>query len=67
MFDDGTASQVKAIACSDNTEQRRIVEMAAGVTDHIVEKMVQGKQFVFNWMKVQTLQMKLNDVCARSR
>jgi hypothetical protein len=38
MFDDKIVSQIKAISCSDNTVQRRIIEMAADVTDQVVEK-----------------------------
>jgi hypothetical protein len=38
MFDDRIVSQIKAIPCSDNTVERRIVEMAADVTDQVVEK-----------------------------
>jgi hypothetical protein len=45
IFDDKTVSQIKAIPCSDNTVQRRIVEIAAYVTDLIVEKVVLTKQF----------------------
>jgi isochorismate synthase EntC len=45
MFDDKTVSQIKAIPCSDNTVQRRIVEMVADVTDQVVEKIVLAKQF----------------------
>jgi hypothetical protein len=46
IFDDKTVSQIKAIPCSDNTVQRRTVEIAAYVTDLIVEKVVLTKQFV---------------------
>ena len=35
MFDDQTASQ---ISCSDSDGQRRIVQMAADVTDQVVEE-----------------------------
>jgi hypothetical protein len=45
IFDDKIVSQIKAIPCSDNTVQRRIVEMAADVTDQVVEKIVLAKQF----------------------
>jgi hypothetical protein len=45
MFDDKIVSQIKAIHCSDKTVQRRIVEMAADVTDPVVEKTVLVKQF----------------------
>jgi hypothetical protein len=38
MFDDKTVSQIEAIPCSDNTVQRRTAEMAADVTDQVVEK-----------------------------
>ena len=36
------ASQIKAIPCSDNNVQRRT---AAGVTNKVVEKIVEAKQF----------------------
>jgi hypothetical protein len=39
-FDDKIVSQIKAIPCSDNTVQRRIVEIAADVTDQVVDKVV---------------------------
>jgi hypothetical protein len=45
MFDNKIVSQIKAIPCSDNIVQRRIVEMAADVTDQVVEKMVLAIQF----------------------
>jgi hypothetical protein len=45
MFDNKIVSQIKAIPCSDNTVQIRIVEMTADVTDQVVEKTVQTKQF----------------------
>jgi hypothetical protein len=45
MLDDKIVSQIKAIPCSDNTVQRRTVEMAADVTDKVVEKIVPAKQF----------------------
>jgi hypothetical protein len=38
MSDDKTASQTEEIPCSDNNVQRRIVEMAADVTDQVVGK-----------------------------
>jgi hypothetical protein len=44
-YDDKIVSQIKAVPCSDNTVQRRIVEMAADVTDQVVEKIVLAKQF----------------------
>jgi hypothetical protein len=47
MFDDKIVSQIKAIPCSDNIVQRRIVEMVADVTDKVVEKIVLVKQFAF--------------------
>jgi hypothetical protein len=45
MFDDKIVSKIKAIPCSDNTVQRRIVEMAADVTDKVVEKTVLARQY----------------------
>jgi hypothetical protein len=45
MFDDRIVSQIKAIPCSDNTMQRRIVQMVTDVTDQVVEKIVLAKQF----------------------
>jgi hypothetical protein len=45
MFDDRIVSRIKAIPCSDNTVQRRIVEKAADVIDQVVEKIVLAKQF----------------------
>jgi hypothetical protein len=44
MFDDKIVSQIKAIPCSDNTV-KRIVEVAADMTDQVVEKIVLAKQF----------------------
>jgi hypothetical protein len=44
MFDNKIASQIKAIPCSDTTVQRRTVEMAADVTDKVVDKIVQEKR-----------------------
>jgi hypothetical protein len=41
MLDD----KIKAIPCSDNTVQKRFVEMGADVTDQVVEKIVLPKQF----------------------
>jgi hypothetical protein len=38
MFDDKIVSQIKGTPCSDNTVQRRIVEMATDVTDQVVKK-----------------------------
>jgi hypothetical protein len=60
MLDDKIVSQIKAIPCSDNTVRRRTVEMAADVTDQVVEKIVLAKNSFFNWMKIRTCQMKLN-------
>jgi hypothetical protein len=45
MFDDKTVSQIEAIPCSDNTVQRRTAEMAADVTDQVVEKTMLARQF----------------------
>jgi hypothetical protein len=45
MFDDKIVSQTKAIPCSDNTVQRRTVEMAADVADQVVQKILLAKQF----------------------
>jgi hypothetical protein len=42
-FDDKIVSQIKAIPCSDNTVQRRIVEITAYVTDQVVERIVLAK------------------------
>lgn len=49
MYDDKTTSQTKEIPCSDNIVQRKIVEMAADVSDQFLgrEKIVQAKQFTF--------------------
>jgi hypothetical protein len=46
MFDNKIASQIKAIPCSGSAipVQRRIVELAADVTDKVVEKIVQAKR-----------------------
>jgi hypothetical protein len=38
MFDDKIVSQIKETPSSDNTVQRRIVEMATDVTDQVVKK-----------------------------
>jgi len=43
MFDDQTASQ---ISCSDSDGQRRIVQMAADVTDQVVEETQSASVFV---------------------
>jgi hypothetical protein len=45
MFDDKIVSQIKAIPCSENTVQRRTVEMAADVTDQVLVKIMLAKQF----------------------
>jgi isochorismate synthase EntC len=45
MFDDKIVSQIKAVPYSDNTVQRRTVEMATDVNDQVVEKIVLAKQF----------------------
>jgi hypothetical protein len=45
MFDDKIVLQIKAIPCSDNTVQRKIVEMAEDVTYQVVEKIMLAKQF----------------------
>ena len=37
----------KVSPCSDNTVQRRIVEMAADVSCQVTEKMVQAKRLIF--------------------
>jgi hypothetical protein len=49
MFDDRIVSQIKAIPCSDGIVQRRIVEMAADMTDQVVEKIVLAKQFTLQF------------------
>jgi hypothetical protein len=38
MFDDKFVSHIKAVPWSDNTVQRRTIEIAADVTDQVVEK-----------------------------
>jgi hypothetical protein len=43
MFDDKIVLQIKAIPCSDNTVQRKIVEMAADMTYQVVEKIMLAK------------------------
>jgi hypothetical protein len=48
MLDDKIVSQIKAIPCSDNTVLRKIVEIAADVTDQVVEKIVLAKNSLFN-------------------
>jgi cytochrome c-type biogenesis protein CcmH/NrfF len=43
MFDDKIVSQIKAIHCPDNNVQRRTVEMAADMSDQVVEKTSAGE------------------------
>jgi DNA-binding Lrp family transcriptional regulator len=45
MFDEKTASVIKAIPSSDNTVQRRIRDMASDTVDQVVEKISKCKQF----------------------
>jgi len=45
MCDDKIASQINAIPCSRNTVQKVNVEIPADVTDEVLEKIVQTKQF----------------------
>jgi hypothetical protein len=45
MFDERIVSQIKAVPCSDNSVQRRTVQMATDVTDQVVEKIMLAKQF----------------------
>jgi hypothetical protein len=45
MFDEKTASLIKAIPSPDNTIQRRIQDMASDIVDQVVEKRSKSKQF----------------------
>jgi hypothetical protein len=45
MFDEKTASLIKAIPSSDNTVHRRIQDMAGDIVDQVVEKISKSKQF----------------------
>jgi hypothetical protein len=45
MFDEKTASLIKAIPSSDNTAQRRIQDMASDIADQVVDKINKSKQF----------------------
>jgi hypothetical protein len=45
MFDEKTASLIKAIPSSDNTIQKRIQDMASDIVDQAVEKISKSKQF----------------------
>jgi urate oxidase len=45
MFDEKTASLIKAIPSSDNTIQRKIQDMASDFVDQFVEKISKSKQF----------------------
>jgi hypothetical protein len=46
MFHDQTASEIKAIPTSDKAARKKILEIAAYVTDRVVEKRLQAKQFL---------------------
>jgi phage terminase Nu1 subunit (DNA packaging protein) len=45
MFDEKTASLIKAIPSSDNTVQRRIQDMTSDIVDQVVENISKSKRF----------------------
>jgi hypothetical protein len=45
MFDEKTASVIKAISSSENTVHRRIQDMASDIVDQVVENISKSKQF----------------------
>jgi hypothetical protein len=59
MCDDKIAAQTKAIPSSDNTAQRKILEMAAYVTYQVVLKIVQAKEFAFQLEEIRDISNKL--------
>jgi hypothetical protein len=59
MFVDKIAAKNKAVPCSDNIAQRKILEMAAYVTYHFGLKIVPVKAFAFQLDEIRHFKLTL--------